>query len=139
MSVQDVPAGLAAAAEAVGDRWSLLLVEALLEGPRTFGDLEAAVEGIAPSTLSARLKHLERSGLVIPVPYSRRPVRYAYELSATGTDLASALRMLAAWGSTRAGGEPGVRHAVCGTPAQARWWCPTCEVPADDVSDLHRM
>ena len=49
---------LAAALERVGDRWSLLLIEALLEGPRRFGELSDAVEGIAPNILSERLKRL---------------------------------------------------------------------------------
>lgn len=132
-------ADLASAVERVGDRWSLQIVDALLAGPRTFGQLEAQVPGIVPSTLSGRLKQLEASGIVLATPYSRRPLRYAYELSAAGRGLASALHLLAAWGAQRRGGEPVVRHDVCGTPAQARWWCPTCEQPADDVTDLHHV
>lgn len=132
-------ADLASAAEAVGDRWSLLIVDALLAGPRAFGELEATVPGIVASTLSGRLKQLEASGVVIAAPYSRRPLRHSYELSAAGRELASALQLLAAWGAQRRGGEPVVRHDVCGTPAQARWWCPTCEQPADDVTDLHHL
>jgi DNA-binding HxlR family transcriptional regulator len=132
-------AGLAAAMEEIGDRWSLLVVEALLEGPQTFGDLESRIGGIAASTLSARLKHLGGIGLLLATPYSRRPVRYRYELTAGGRDLAGALRLLAGWGAARRGGEPAVRHALCGTVAQARWWCPTCETPADDVTDLHHL
>ena len=50
---------LSAALERVGDRWSLLLIEALLDGPRRFGELSEAVEGIAPNILSERLKRLE--------------------------------------------------------------------------------
>jgi DNA-binding HxlR family transcriptional regulator len=46
---------LAAALERVGDRWSLLLIEALLNGPRRFGELSEAVDGIAPNILSERL------------------------------------------------------------------------------------
>ena len=43
---------LGEALAAVGDRWTLLLVEALLDGSRRFGELEAAVEGIAPNILT---------------------------------------------------------------------------------------
>ena len=57
----------------VGDRWTLLVVDALLDGPRRFKDLEAAVPGLAPNVLSARLRRLEREGLVVAVPYSERP------------------------------------------------------------------
>ena len=52
---------LASALERVGDRWSLLLIEALLEGPRRFGELSEAVDGIAPNILSDRLKRLEEN------------------------------------------------------------------------------
>ena len=50
---------LAAALERVGDRWSLLLVEALLPGPRRFDELSEAVTGIAPNILADRLRRLE--------------------------------------------------------------------------------
>ncbi len=50
---------LAAALERVGDRWSLLLIEALLDGPRRFGELGEAVGGIAPNILTDRLRRLE--------------------------------------------------------------------------------
>jgi DNA-binding HxlR family transcriptional regulator len=130
---------LAAAVEAVGDRWSLQIVAVLLDGPLAFGDLERAVPGLVASTLSGRLKRLEAAGVVVAVPYSRRPLRYAYELSAAGRGLAGALRMLAGWGAEHAGAEPPLRHAACGTPAEARWWCPTCEQPADEVTELHHL
>ncbi len=87
---------------ALGDRWSLLVVDALLGGPRRFGELQAAVPGIAPNVLTARLRSLEEHGVVVAEPYSRRPLRYRYELTARGEDLAEPLRLLAAWGA----GEP---------------------------------
>jgi DNA-binding HxlR family transcriptional regulator len=110
----------------VGDRWTLLVVSALLEQPLRFGDLLAAIPGLAPNILSARIKHLMREGLVVSTPYCRRPVRLVYGLSASGAELAGALRLLAQWG---AGGPPDaevVHHSVCGTPLEVRWYCPTC-------------
>ena len=50
---------LAAALDSVGDRWTLLLVEALLEGPRRFGDLQEQLPRIAPNVLTQRLRRLE--------------------------------------------------------------------------------
>ncbi len=135
------PSPLAVAVEQVGDRWSLLLVHALLDGPRRFGELESLVEGISPNILSQRLRHLEVTGIVLGVPYSRRPPRLAYELTAAGRELGSALRMLSQWGADRSATDEAVRHTVCGTPAEARWWCPTCErlVNDDEASDLHHL
>lgn len=124
---------LDAALRRVGDRWSLLLVEALLGGPRRFGELLEGLEGLAPNILSSRLKALEAEGVVIARPYSRRPRRLAYALSASGAELAGALRLLAQWGSGAAGGPGPLHHTTCGSALEARWWCPTCARGVDDA------
>ena len=123
---------LAGALALVGDRWSLLLVEALMDRPHRFGDLKEAVPGIATNVLSARLRQLETDRLVLAVPYSRRPVRYAYELTGSGRGLGDAVRLLSQWSADH-GGAPSQTppHAACGTPMVARWWCPTCETTTD--------
>ena len=117
---------LAAALQRVGDRWSLLLVEALLGGPRRFGELGEAVPGIAPNILSDRLRRLEHERVVRATPYSERPPRFSYELTPEGAELAGALRLLADWGARVSADAEPVRHAACGTPLEARWFCPTC-------------
>jgi DNA-binding HxlR family transcriptional regulator len=126
------PTALEAALDRVGDRWSLLVVDALLEGPRRFGELREALPGIAPNILTDRLRRLERERILVSAPYSTRPPRMEYRLTGDGRDLASALRLLADWGSRRTGGEP-LRHDRCGTPIEARWFCPTCELAVGDA------
>lgn len=118
--------GLPEALALVGDRWTLLIAAALLDGPRRFGDLQAEVEGIAPNVLTQRLRALTEQGLVIASPYSERPPRFVYELSGTARELALPLQLLAAWGSANAPGVQPPRHDACGTPLELRWWCPTC-------------
>jgi DNA-binding HxlR family transcriptional regulator len=122
---------LADALSRVGDRWTLLAVAALLDGPRRFNELQEALDGIAPNILSARLKALTEHALVVQRPYSQRPPRFVYELTESGRELAGALRLLADWGA-RAGGSEPLRHRACGTPLQATWWCATCEEPVGD-------
>ncbi len=123
--------GLDEALQAVGDRWTLLVVAALLGGPERFGDLERALPGIAANVLAARLKALEARGLVVARPYSRRPPRFAYELTGAAGELAGALRLLAGWGA-REGEEPDPpRHAACDTALEVRFWCPHCEAPVE--------
>ena len=126
------PTALEAALDRVGDRWSLLVVDALLEGPRRFGELRDALPGIAPNILTDRLRRLERERILVAMPYSTRPPRMEYRLTGDGRDLASALRLLADWGSRRTGGEP-LRHDRCGTAIEARWFCPTCAVAVSDA------
>ena len=130
---------LAAALERVGDRWSLLLIEALLAGPRRFGELSTDVAGIAPNILSERLKRLEGERIVRATPYSERPPRFTYALTDEGMELAGVLRLLADWGSRGSAHAEPMRHGACGTPVEARLWCPTCarsidEPEADELS-----
>lgn len=135
---QETPA-LTAALEQVGDRWSLLIIHALLDGPRRFSDLQDEVADISPTVLSRRLKQLEAEGVILASPYSQRPPRYSYQLTAAGRELAGALRLLAAWGAGNAiASSP--RHQACGTPAEVRWWCPTCDRPAHgETTDLRHL
>ena len=130
---------LASALSAVGDRWTLQVVEALLDGPSRFGDIEREVTGIATNVLSSRLRHLEAEGVVIAEPYSERPPRFVYELTPAGRSLGGALRLLADWGARHGDGGEAPRHAACGTEMGATWYCPTCEqaVDAAEETDVH--
>jgi DNA-binding HxlR family transcriptional regulator len=122
----------------IGDKWTLLLIAALLDGPRRFGDLLDELPGLAPNILTQRLRHLEREALVVARPYSDRPPRFSYELTASGAELAGALRLLADWGARQHDAQA-PRHSDCGAPLEVRWWCPTCERPIDDpgADDVH--
>ena len=126
---------LAEALARVGDRWTLLVVEALLPGPSRFNDLLGQIPGIAANILSDRLKRLEREGLLVARPYSERPPRAVYHLTAEGSELAGALRLLAYWGSGHADPAQAPRHPACGTPVEARWYCPTCDRLVDQEPD----
>ena len=124
---------LAEAVAEVGDRWTLLVIAALLDGPLRFGELQERLDAIAPNVLSQRLRDLQDRGLVLAEPYSDRPPRYAYELSARGQQLAGVLRLLARWGQGQGEGEA-ARHETCGTPLEQAWYCPTCREVVTDPS-----
>ena len=134
----DPESPLGEAVARVGDRWTLLIVESLLEGPLRFADLAERI-GIASNILSQRLKRLEQDALVVAQPYSERPRRFEYELTESGRELAGALRLLASWGAQHAEGTEASRHAACGTPLEARWYCPTCAraIDDDEATDVH--
>jgi DNA-binding HxlR family transcriptional regulator len=127
----DFDTPLAAALAEVGDRWKLHVIDALLDGPARFSDLEQAISGISTNILSARLKELEQSGLVIAEAYSDRPVRHQYSLTAAGRELSGVLHLLADWAARHGEGLNTPRHDQCGTPLEARWYCPTCGMVAD--------
>lgn len=134
-------APLARALDRIGDRWTLLLVDALLAGPRRYGELADTVTGIAPNVLAARLKKLEADGLVVAAPYQDRPRRLQYELSAEGRSLAGALDVLARWAARHDGARDPRYHATCGTALELRPYCPTCDrvVEAGEADELDRL
>jgi DNA-binding HxlR family transcriptional regulator len=139
--VSDLPLDvLDRVARLVGDRWSMLVLGALSAGGRRYGELSALVEGISSNVLAARLSDLAAAGLIVGEPYSPRPDRLRYELTAEGRALVDALAGLAAWGAEHApgvGDDLALRHEACGGTLQARWYCPTCDVdvsPGDDTA-----
>jgi DNA-binding HxlR family transcriptional regulator len=124
---------LSHALSVVGDRWTLVVIGGLLDGPQRYGDLQARVPGIAPNILAARLKRLEAEGVVSARAYQDRPPRYLYELADGGRELAGAVRLLAEWGARRGAGDADPpRHGACGTPLETRWYCPTCREAIDE-------
>jgi DNA-binding HxlR family transcriptional regulator len=128
--------GLSDALVAVGDRWSMLVIEALLGGAKRFGDLEEEIDGIAPNILSARLRKLTDHGLVAATAYSDRPPRFSYELTDAGRELEVPLRLLTAWAERHTRGRQAPHHDACGTPLAVAWYCPTCrEVVADESGE----
>jgi DNA-binding HxlR family transcriptional regulator len=126
---------LADALARIGDRWTLLVIAALLDGEKRFNELQEELDGIAPNVLSGRLKLLGEQALVVSRAYSERPPRFVYELTESGRELAGALRLLADWGAAGSGQAEPLRHAACGGVLQARWWCPACETVVDDPAD----
>lgn len=113
--------------ELVGERWTLLVVRDLLDGPRRFQALQASLPGIAPALLSERLKVMEAHGIVTRQFYSQHPPRAEYVLTDTGRELGFVIGALAAWGSRHVHRAAAVVSGECGHEVQLRYFCPTCE------------
>jgi DNA-binding HxlR family transcriptional regulator len=83
----------------IGERWTLLLLrDLLLHGPRRFQDFQDSLSGVAPNTLSARLKEMEDNGLLFRQLYSERPPRVEYVLTDKGRSLGPIVRAMQQWG-----------------------------------------
>jgi DNA-binding HxlR family transcriptional regulator len=78
---------VAATADIIGAKWTVLLVHDLSEGPRRFSELEHSCVGISPRTLSERLRTLEQEGIVVRRSYAESPPRVEYELTEKGVAL----------------------------------------------------
>jgi DNA-binding HxlR family transcriptional regulator len=90
---------VARALDVIGERWSILMLRDLfLQGPRRFQDFQESLTGVAPNTLSARLKALEAQGLIVRRPYSDHPPRLEYHLTEKGKSLGPVLKALKEWG-----------------------------------------
>ncbi|MGB6389589.1 MAG: helix-turn-helix domain-containing protein [Methyloceanibacter sp.] len=94
---QDCP--LARALDVIGEKWSLLVLRDLFrQGPLRFQELERGLSGVAPNTLSARLKTLEGQGVIATRLYESHPPRYEYFLTDKGKALGPVLKALYNWG-----------------------------------------
>ena len=90
--------GLARALDRLGERWTLLIVRNLLLGPKRYSELLEGLPGITTNLLAARLKDMEREGLIARKS-APPPLRsHVYELAANGRALEPALMELARWG-----------------------------------------
>jgi DNA-binding HxlR family transcriptional regulator len=84
----------------IGSSWTcLILRDLLLHGARRFQDLQTSLQGIAPTTLSDRLKNLEQNGIVERQFYSMSPPRAEYVLTEKGRDLGPIIGAMRRWGS----------------------------------------
>ncbi|MFE2039818.1 winged helix-turn-helix transcriptional regulator [Streptomyces sp. NPDC059477] len=106
----------ARALDAVGDRWTLLIVRELLAGPRRYTDLHADLPGVSTDVLASRLRDMERDGLAerrrLPPPGAA----YVYELTPRGRRLLPVLQALGEWGE----GELGERRPT--DAVRAHWF-----------------
>jgi DNA-binding HxlR family transcriptional regulator len=112
--------------EVVGDRWTLLLVRDLLDGPKRFQDFAARQKGIAPNILSDRLKLMEEHGLVTRLLYSDHPPRARYELTGRGRELGVVVAALASWGSHHLHKASELVHEACGHAVELKYFCRHC-------------
>jgi DNA-binding HxlR family transcriptional regulator len=94
---------MAHALDMVGDRWELLIVRELMQGPKRYTDLSDGLPGIGTNILAARLRDLETCGVIakkmLPPPAASR----VYELTDYGRELKGVMRELALWGARSLG------------------------------------
>lgn len=88
---------IAGALEAIGDRWTILVLRDLSLGLHRYDALRAST-GIPTTTLAGRLKNLQRHGLVERVRYQNRPPRHEYVLTEKGQDFWRVITALREWG-----------------------------------------
>ncbi len=93
----------------LGDKWTLLVVRDMFLGKKTYGEFLDSPEGIPTNILAERLKRLEQHGIIDKSPYQKTPVRYAYQLTPKGEQLADVIKAIITWGLENI---PGTRAAM---------------------------
>lgn len=81
----------------IGDKWSILILFALVDGPDRFNALKSRIEGISQRMLTQTLRDLERDGFVLRTVYPQVPVKVEYELTELGRGLTSSVWQLVFW------------------------------------------
>ncbi len=84
----------------VGDKWSVLIVMLLGDGPRRFNEIKRMIGGISQRMLTLTLKGLERDGMVTRTVYPTIPPRVDYELTDLGRSLSEPVFALGCWAKT---------------------------------------
>lgn len=120
---------IARALEAVGERWTILILRDAFFGVRRFDDFQKDL-GIARNVLQARLTHLVEQGIMERVPYQDRPVRYEYRLTQKGVDLWPIMMAMLGWGDRYEPSPEGpptrLFHRDCGGAVTDRGICAEC-------------
>jgi DNA-binding HxlR family transcriptional regulator len=79
-------------------KWKILVIIALLEGPKRFKEIERSIDGITPKVLSKELRVLELNEFVERKVYDEVPVLITYSLTTYSDSLKEIIRSLVAWG-----------------------------------------
>jgi DNA-binding HxlR family transcriptional regulator len=85
------------AIQLLGKRWTGLLLDTLMTGPKRFCELTSAVEGLSDRVLSDRLRELEAENIIERVVYPHIPVRVEYQLTEKGRALRPVVETIHAW------------------------------------------
>jgi len=81
----------------VGDKWSVLIIVLLGNGPKRFNEIKRMIGGISQRMLTLTLRGLERDGLVKRTQFPTIPPRVDYELTQLGQSLWETVKPLGAW------------------------------------------
>ena len=82
----------------IGSKWTILLLQELCHGTKRFGQLEKALAGISPRTLSLRLQQLEKDDIVRKKIFQEVPLHVEYSLTPKGSSLRNVIDDMRAWG-----------------------------------------
>ena len=87
----------------IGDKWTVLVIGALMDGPRRFTALRQHIGGVAPKVLTQTLRAMERDGLLTRTVFAQVPPRVDYALTDLGVSLGGPIAVLTDWAELHVG------------------------------------
>lgn len=96
--LQEEPCGVAKTLKIIGSKWTSLLLHYLFEGKTRFNELQRAMPGVSPKTLSQRLKALQDEGIITKQVFAEVPLHVEYTLTEKGKSLNDIIQKMAEWG-----------------------------------------
>lgn len=82
----------------ISDKWKVLILRDLLPGTKRFGELKRSVGNVSQKVLTAQLRQMEASGLLVRTVYPEVPPKVEYELTDLGYSLSPILDAMRTWG-----------------------------------------
>jgi DNA-binding HxlR family transcriptional regulator len=107
---------LAQVLDRIGDKWTVMVVGVLSDGPQRFSTVLRTIGAVSHRMLTLTLRGLERDGLVTRTIYPTIPPKVEYELTDMGRSLIGPLRTLSSWGRKN---RPAIEEARVRFDAQA--------------------
>ena len=95
---QEKLCGVTRTLKIIGSKWTMLIIYTLCSGTKRFGELERALSGIRPKTLSLRLRSLEKCGIIKKKIFAEVPLHVEYSLTPKGEALKEIFNQMDTWG-----------------------------------------
>jgi DNA-binding HxlR family transcriptional regulator len=86
--------------ELIASKWTVLVVDALAEGPKRYSALRREITGVSQKMLTQTLRELERDGIIIRTVYDTKPPSVDYRLSELGASLTEPISAIRRWADT---------------------------------------
>ena len=96
---QPINCSVAKAIRVIGSKWTILILHHLFKGRNRFGELQRALPGISPKTLSQRLKELEKERMITKKVFAEIPLHVEYYPTKKGRSIQEIVRIMEEWGA----------------------------------------
>lgn len=110
--------------EHIANKWTILIVYALTQGKKRYGELKQQIVGVSPKMLIQNLRNLERRGLIHREIYPTVPPRVEYSLTPLGVTLVELLAIIGEWAYQHISDVKAATENFDNSPDNNNYWKP---------------